>query len=158
AGVMALSVLPGSWALGAVYSLAFITGMVLPLFVIAMFIDRTKALERFQSLKRRVHYTLFGHKISLFLSHLVSGVLYIGVGSLILFFGSRGPEALNNAYQLDINLWTADATRAVSKVTDYVPETAWMIIFVSIFASIAWFAFRQARHEANENNTKEKES
>ncbi len=155
AGVMALSVLPGSWVLGGVYSLAFVTGMVVPLFIIAMFIDRTKVLERFQALKRQVHYTLFGHKISLFLSHLISGILYIGVGSLILYFGSRGPEALNDAYQLDINLWTADATHAVSKVTDFVPETIWMLFFVSLFVGIAWLAYRQARNNTNENETKE---
>lgn len=155
AGVMALSVLPGSWALGGVYSLAFVTGMVVPLFIIAMFIDRTKVLERFQSLKRQVHYRLFGHNISLFLSHLVSGVLYIGVGSLILYFGSQGPEALNDAYQLNINLWTADATRAISKVTDYIPETIWMLFFVSIFVLIAWLAYRQAHNTTNENDIQE---
>lgn len=158
AGVMALSVLPGSLALGAAYSLAFVTGMVLPLFVIATFVDRTKILDKFQLLKRRVHYSLFGRKISLNISHLVSGVLYITVGSLILFFWSRGPETLSDAYQLDINLWTAGTTRSISQVTKYVPETGWMIIFISIFVLIAWLAYKQAKKELDGKNKEENES
>lgn len=152
AGVMALSVMPGSWALGAVYSLAFVTGMVVPLFIVAMFVDRTKALERFQLLKRQIHYTIFGHKISLYLSHLVSGVLYTTFGSLVLYFGSRRPEALSNAYQLNINLWTADTTQAISKITDYIPQPIWMVFFVAIFIYIAFIAYRQARKESDKNN------
>jgi len=155
AGVMALSVIPGSWAIGGIYSLAFVTGMVVPLFVIALFVDRTKLLERFTSLKRQIQYTIFGHKVSLFLSNLVSGILYIGVGALILFFGTRGPEALSNSYQLDINLWTADVTRAVSKVTSFIPETAWMIFFIAIFALVAWLAYRQAKDTSKNNDPTE---
>lgn len=156
AGVMALSVLPGSWAFGAVFSLAFVTGMVLPLFVIATFVDRTKLLERFKALKRRVNYKLFGHEISLFVSNLVSGLLYIGIGTLILFFESKGPEALNDAYQLNINLWTADATRFISNVTSNIPEWVWVIVFVGIFTLIAWGAYRQAKTETNSEGKDDK--
>jgi cytochrome c biogenesis protein CcdA len=152
AGVMALSVMPGSWALGAVYSLAFVTGMIVPLFIVAMFVDRTKVLERFQLLKRQIHYTIFGHKISLYISHLVSGLLYIVVGTLILYFGSRGPEALSNAYQLDINIWTAQTTQVISQITGGIPQDIWAVIFVGVFILIAWLAYRQAKKESTNNN------
>jgi cytochrome c biogenesis protein CcdA len=152
AGVMALTVLPGSWILGGVYSLAFVIGMVLPLFIVASFIDRTKALEKFQILKRKVQYNFFGHRISLHLSSLVSGILYIAVGGLILYFGSRGPEALSDAYQLNINIWTAEATQAVSKVTGGIPQDIWAILFVGVFILIAWLAYRQAKKESTNNN------
>lgn len=153
AGVMALSVLPGSWALGSVFSLAFVTGMVLPLFIIATFVDRTKMLERFKALKRRISYSLFGHKISIFVSHLVSGVLYIGIGALILFFETKGPEALNDAYQLNINLWTADTTRAITNATSGIPEWVWVIVFLGSFALISWAAYRQAKGKTIHKNT-----
>ncbi len=152
AGVMALSVMPGSWALGAVYSLAFVTGMVIPLFIVAMFVDRTKVLEKFQLLKRQIHYTIFGHQISLYLSHLVSGVLYITFGSLVLYFGSRGPEAFSNAYQLDINIWTAQTTQVISQITGGIPQDIWAVIFVSVFILIAWSAYKQAKKESIENS------
>ena len=155
AGVLALSVLPGSLALGAVYSLAFVIGMVVPLFTLALFIDRSKVLERFNSLKRRVHYSLFGHQVSVYISHLVSGTLYIAVGVVILIFERRGPEVFGDNYQLNVNLWTAQITRAVSRLTDRVPELVWVVFFISIFALIAWSAYRQARHEINDQKENE---
>ena len=151
AGVMALSVLPGTWSLGIVYSLVFVTGMVLPLFVIATFIDRTKALERMQLLKRRVEYSLFGYKISVFISHLVSGILYVAVGGIILFFGTQGPDALGSAYQLNINLWTADTTRAISEITGNIPQSVWAGFFIGLFVLIAYAAYRQSRSEIDDN-------
>ncbi len=156
AGVMALTVLPGSWALGAVYSLAFVTGMVVPLFIVAMFVDRTKMLERFQLLKRQIHYTFFGHKVYLHLSHLVSGILYIAFGSLVLYFGSRGPEALSNAYQLNINIWTAQTTQMIGQATSGIPQYIWALIFVGIFILIAWSAYRQANKELIKNKQENK--
>lgn len=156
AGVLALTALPGSWGLGLVYSLAFVTGMVVPLFVIALALDRTKTLEKFQSLKRRVHYSVFGHKVSVYLSHLVSGELYIMLGVVILFFERQAPETFGNSYQLNINILTAQATQAISGFTNRVPEAIWVIFFVGIFGLIAWSAYRQVRQEST--NHKENES
>lgn len=149
AGVMALTFLPGSWVLGVVYSLAFVTGMVLPLFIIAALVDKTKAINRIGLLKRQINYTVFKRSISVHISHFVSGILYIAIGGLILYFGSQGPEALSNAYQLNINLWTADATRYITNATNYIPQTAWMIIFIVIFVLIAYLAYRQSRNESD---------
>ncbi len=144
AGVLALSALPGSWVLGSVFALAFVTGMVLPLFILALFIDRAKFLKRFQSLKRRVNYSLLGKQVSVFLSNLVSGILYVLIGVVILVFERRGPEVFGTNYQIDINIWVAQTTRSVSRVTSHVPEAVWAIVFIASFALIAWVAYRQA--------------
>lgn len=150
AGVMALTILPGSWGLGIVYSLAFVTGMVLPLFIIAALVDKTKALSRISLLKRQISYRIFRQNISVHLSHFVAGLLYVAVGGLVLYFGSRGPEALSNTYQLNINLWTADATNYVTNITNYIPQSAWMIIFIIMFGLIAYVAYRQSRNKSDE--------
>lgn len=147
AGVLALSAMPGSWVLGSIYALAFVTGMVVPLFVFALLIDRTKALKRFQSLKRQVRYSLFGQHISVYLSHLVSGILYILIGVFILLFERKGPEVFSANYQININIWTAQVTQAISRVTSHVSERVWAVIFIAAFAFIAWSACRQARKE-----------
>ena len=158
AGVMALTFLPGSWGLGVVYSLAFVTGMVLPLFIVAALVDKTKALNRIKLLKRQISYRIFKQYISVHLSHFIAGLLYIAIGSLILYFGSRGPEALSNAYQLNINLWTADATTYVTNITNYIPQSAWMLIFILMFGLIAYFAYRQSRSEPDEMAKKDGEN
>src|SRR3989338_5109544 len=41
AGVLTLSVLPGSILLGGLYTLAYVLGMVIPLFFLAYFLDRS---------------------------------------------------------------------------------------------------------------------
>ena len=156
AGVLALSALPGSWLLGSVYSLAFVTGMVVPLFGFALIYDRTKALKRFTALKRQVHYSLFGQKVSVYLSHLVSGILYLLIGVFILLFERRGPEVFGGNYQIDINIWTAQVTQFANRVTRNVPEWLWAIVFVLIFTLIAWSAYRQA-HKNEEKVIQEKE-
>jgi cytochrome c biogenesis protein CcdA len=151
AGVLALSALPGSWALGMVYALAFVTGMVVPLFTIAIFVDRSKILKRMQSLKRQIHYPLFGRQVTVYLSHLVSGLLYILIGSFILVYERRGPEVFSAGYQLDINLWTAQLTRYVSRATNHVSVWVWAIVFVGIFGLIARAAYRQSKNDLHNN-------
>ncbi len=159
AGVLALSAMPGSWLLGSVYSLAFVTGMVVPLFLFALLFDRTKALKRFKSLKRQIHYSLFGRNISVYLSHLVSGILYIFIGIFILLFERKGPEAFGTTYQIDINIWTAQITQIANRATGDVPEWVWAIIFIFIFVFIAWLAYRQAnKDEAKATQEKEHKS
>ncbi len=146
AGVLALSALPASWALGPIYALVFVTGLVLPLFILAFFIDRTSVLEKFQSLRRKISYTLFGSTITVNLSYLVSGLLFMAVGLFILIFERANPDG-SSIYQLKINLLAARVTRWVSGITNFVPEYIWAIIFVAIFAGIAWTAYRQANAE-----------
>lgn len=46
AGVLALSALPGSYFLGAAYTLTYVLGMVIPLFIMALVIDKTGATQK----------------------------------------------------------------------------------------------------------------
>lgn len=144
AGVLALSALPGSWVLGPIYALVFVTGLVLPLFITAVFIDRTNVATRLMSLRRRITYPLFGKRISVNLSHLISGLLFMAVGMFILIYERANPDAASSMYQLKINLITAQVTRYISRFTHAVPELVWGLIFFLFFAGIAYAAYRQA--------------
>ncbi len=146
AGVLALSAMPGSWILGGAYALAFVTGMVVPLFLVAMFMDRTKLLDHFLKLKRPVHYSVFKRSVTVYLSNLVSGTLYLLIGIFIVLFERSEPAVFGARYQVDINLWAAETTRSVSRFTDRIPEGGWAVIFVAIFGLIAWLACRQANN------------
>lgn len=147
AGVLALSMLPGSWLFGGIYSLVFVTGMVVPLFVLALLADRTNFLTKLQSLRRRVNYSLLGKAISVNLSHLISGILFVLIGILIVIFERNNPDFFGASYQLEINIAVAQVTRSVSRFTQIVPEAVWAIIFVLLFLAIARFAYRQVKNE-----------
>jgi cytochrome c biogenesis protein CcdA len=143
AGVLALSALPGSWLLGTLYALVFVTGLVLPLFLAALCIDRTNIANRLTSLRRRVGYTLLGHRVSVNLSHLISGILFIMIGLFILLFERVNPDA-GSLYLLKINLFTAQITQGVARLTHAVPQWVWAGLFLAIVALIARAAWKQA--------------
>lgn len=144
AGVLALSALPGSVWLGTAYALTFVTGMVVPLFIVAVLTDKTNVLNRFQGLKRRVNYSLLGRKISTSFSNLVSGIIFIIFGAFILVFERSNPDTMGSGFQLSINLLAARVTRFMTNILNFVPEIVWALLFLSLFGAIAWTAFRQA--------------
>lgn len=154
AGVLALSVLPGSWLLGGIYSLVFVTGMVVPLFILAVLADRTNLLAKFQLLRRRVNYRLVGKEISVNLSHLISGILFVFIGILVLVFERNNPDLFGSKYQLEINIAVAQVTQSVSRFTKVVPEEVWAVIFILLFLAIATLAYRQVKSEGPKKEDK----
>ena len=89
AGVVALSILPGSVIFGAVYTLAYVLGMVLPLFIIAYFLDKTNIMEKISIFKKGIKYRAFGQNFSTSLSNIFSGT-------------SIFPYDFNSKFSLDI--------------------------------------------------------
>ncbi|MEO8105288.1 MAG: cytochrome c biogenesis CcdA family protein [Candidatus Saccharibacteria bacterium] len=146
AGVMALSTIPGSQWLGTFYALAFVTGMVVPLFLVAFAVDRKGIAKKLESFRRQVSYSIFGKKVTLNLSHLLAGILYLLIGVFILIFERGGPNEFGGGYQIQIDLVVAQLTRAIARLTNGVPEAIWAILFLAIFIGIAAAAYRQVQH------------
>ena len=147
AGVLARSALPGSIWLGGLYALTFVVGMVVPLFIMALLVDRTQVLERFKSLKRKVSYSLFGRQITANLSHLIAGAIFSIFGAFILIYERTNPDAFGSGYQLEINLLAARATRFIDRIFGAIPEWLWALAFIVLFVLIARSAYRQATSE-----------
>ena len=84
AGVMALAVLPGSIFWGAIYTLMYVLGMVAPLFLIALFLDKTNITKKMMTFRKSVNFN-FGKKIiSLTVSEIVSGLMFLVMGLVII--------------------------------------------------------------------------
>lgn len=147
AGVLALSALPGSIWLGGLYALTFVVGMVLPLFILAIMIDRTKVFDKFRSLKRKVNYSLFGRKITANLSHIIAGGIFAVFGSFILIYERANPDIFGKGFQLEINLLAARVTRFIDRTFGAVPEWLWAGLFILLFLAIARSAYKQASSE-----------
>src|SRR3989344_7668305 len=125
AGVLAMSALPGSYALGAIFTLAYVLGMVAPLFISAGFLDTPAVSKRLMALRRP------GSK----LANLISGVMFLGLGGLIFYKAWTGQLMMHSSYQLTVNLYIARLTRAVGTYTRFIPEVVWAGLFLAI---IAW--------------------
>ena len=149
AGVLALSALPGSVWMGGLYALTFVVGMVVPLFLVAAFVDKSKVIKRFESLKRRVSYPVLGRKITLSLSHLISGIIFTLFGAFILIYERTNPDVFASNYSIEINLLAARVTRFIDSVASGVPELLWALVFILLFSVIGWVAYRQAKSEIN---------
>lgn len=156
AGVLALSALPGSIWLGSLYALTFVIGMMVPLFIMAAVVDRSQALEKFQSLKRTVSYFVFGRQIRVSLSHLIAGSIYTVFGLFILVYERANPDIFGTGYQLEINLLAARATRFIDRFSSSIPDGVWAILFILLFLIIGRTAYRQATSETkNKEQTHE---
>ncbi len=143
AGVLTLSALPGSVFLGGVYTLAYVLGMVLPLFLIALFLDRIDFTQKFFAFRRTLSYSVLGQKISLTFANLFSGLMFVTLGIIVVYLAKTGGLASHSAYQVALNIYMTKFIRSISPFTSLLPETAWAVIFIAIALSIIYFAARQ---------------
>jgi len=146
AGVLALSVLPGSFLLGGVYTLAYVLGMIVPLFIIAATLDRFDFTKKFFAFRKTAGYDFFGKKIRLTISNLISGVMFLSLGIFILYLSFTNNLVSHSSYQVSINIYLTKVNQFISQYTLILPEGAWAIIFLSIFLFIIKVAIEQFRN------------
>jgi len=132
-----LAALPASFLLGGAYTLAYVLGMVIPLFILSMFLDKNKFTQKFFAFRKTVSYSLFGKKIRLTWSNLFSGVMFLILGVVIAYLALTNNLVTHASYQIDINIYLTRFIQFVGTYTKIIPETAWAIIFFVIFLVIA---------------------
>src|SRR3989344_1270906 len=146
AGVLTLAVLPGSFLLGGAYTLAFVLGMVAPLFLLGAVLDKSKFTEKFFAFRRTLSYAIFGRKISLTFSNLFSGAMFLILGIIIITLVRTNSLTSHATYQVSINIYLTKFIQFISQYTKIVPEPLWAVIFVSIFALLTKIALGQLKN------------
>lgn len=146
AGVMALSALPGSLFWGAIYSLTYALGMVMPLFVIAYFLDKSNITDKFSFFKKRINYSVIGRKINISVSELVAGLVYLLMGALTLYLNWTGKLAMGGgSYQLSINIYMARLTKFLGQFMDKIPKELWLLAILAALALIVKIAINMMK-------------
>ncbi|MBI5466562.1 MAG: cytochrome c biogenesis protein CcdA [Candidatus Kerfeldbacteria bacterium] len=145
AGALALAVLPGSLLLGGLYSLTYVLGMVVPLFLLALWLDHQDFNRRFLLFRRTVKYTVGRRVVELSLANLVAGVTFLLFGSLTLFFAWSGLPMSGSRLQLSLNIYLYKLTNFIAQATGVVPGVIWVVLIVLIVGLIARTARRQWR-------------
>lgn len=145
AGVVALSALPGSFLLGGIYTLAYVLGMVTPLFVIAAFLDRAEFQKKIMLLRKPIHFGLFGQNIMVTFSNLFSGLMFLVLGIVILYLTETHQLTSHSSYQVNINLYLASFVKFISLYTSIIPEIVWAGIFLTIAIIITIKALSQIK-------------
>src|SRR3972149_1024081 len=143
AGVLTLSALPGSVFLGGVYTLAYVLGMVLPLFIIAFTLDKADFTKKFFAFRRKISYTFLGQKIQQTLANLFSGLIFAALGIIIIYLAKTSQLTSHSSYQIALNIYLTKFIEFIGQFTKFIPETAWAIIVIAIVVFITYIAIKQ---------------
>ena len=146
AGALALSVLPGSILWGGIYSVAYVLGMVAPLFAVAYFIDKTNAVQKLGFFKKPISYSIFGRKIELRFVDALAGATFILMGALILYLAKANKLAMQgSAYQTAVNIYMENITNSISNFISKIPAIIWIILIVASITLVALALIKKAK-------------
>ncbi len=148
AGVLALSVLPGSVLWGMVYTLAYVLGMVSPLFAIALVLDRSKLTERFMSSIKMIHFKILGKGFEVSLYELISGITFLIIGAMTFVWAMMNPAPAHSEIQVSINIMLTKFQQSLNGIIGNVPQLVWALAVLGLLILIVWNALRTS----NNNN------
>ena len=143
AGVVALSVLPGSFLLGGLYTIAYVVGMVTPLFIISFFLDKSNVMNKAMVFRKTFHYSLLGNERYVTVSNFFSGLMFLIMGIIILYLALTNNLLSHSSYQVSLNIYLTKVIQFISTYTRVLPEPVWGIIFVALFGLFTLTAYRQ---------------
>lgn len=150
AGVLALSVTSGTIVWGVIYTLAYVLGMTLPLFLIATFLDKTNLTKKLAFTRKPIGLRLgsFGWKITV--SELISGLIFLLMGGYITYLAFANKLYSHSDYQLEMNLLNAKLLNAISGFTNAVPEYVWAAAFIGVLAYMSRVFITQYKKKDHE--------
>ncbi|MDP2926735.1 MAG: cytochrome c biogenesis protein CcdA [bacterium] len=145
AGVLALAALPGSVFWGGIYTLSYVFGMVAPLFLISLFLDKADFRQKFQQIfNRPIQYRLGGKELKIAVSEAVSGITFLAMGLLILYLALTNRLFMQaGGYQTSINIYLTKTLQSISGVVQVVPESVWALLLIIIIGFVCWRVVRQ---------------
>jgi len=150
AGVLTLGVASGTVVWGALYTLAYVVGMTLPLFIIAAFLDKANLTERFTNAKKTVAMRIGSFSWRITVSELISGLIFLLMGGYITYLAFSDKLFTHSSYQLEMNLWNAKFLGAINGFVTLIPEYIWAFLFIGIVSSISYVFIKQYKKQKHE--------
>ncbi|HBD24481.1 MAG: Cytochrome c biogenesis protein transmembrane region [Parcubacteria group bacterium GW2011_GWF2_40_69] len=150
AGVLTLGVASGTIVWGALYTLAYVVGMTLPLFIIAAFLDKANLTERFTNARKTVAMRIGGFSWRITVSELISGLIFLLMGGYITYLAFSNKLFTHSSYQLEMNLWNAKFLGAINGFVTLIPEYIWALLFIGVVASISYVFIKQYKKQKYE--------
>jgi len=144
AGVAALAGVSGSYSAALALGVAYVFGMVFPLFVIALLWDRFNWSESRLLRGRRFSVSAFGRKLSVHSTALVSGLMLLGMGGVVIWIALRGNSMPSSGWQVSLSAHLQHYAHVLTRWAKTVPGWTTGIAVVAALAALAWRALRQA--------------
>ncbi len=142
-GVMTMTALSGTFFYAILLSLAYVLGMVFPLFVLSYFWDKYN-FSKTRWLQGKLYtWKLFGKVHYLHSSHLISATILGGMGILVIALAVTGKTWTPTSYMATITKLFGSITTFVIEKTKFIPEYVWVFLAVLIIVAIIWQAFKK---------------
>ena len=144
AGVAALAGLSASFGPAIALGIAYVFGMVLPLFVIALLWDRFDLGERKLLRGRTLRLHAFGLERRIHSAALVTGLLLLALGGGAVAIGASGAAMPSSGWQVSLS---AQIQHYASVVTDWAQTLpGWLtgLALLAALGALAWKALGQA--------------
>lgn len=148
AGVLALATLPGSMLWGGLYTLSYVFGMVAPLFLISLFLEKADFTQKFsKTFQRPIEYSIASKKVGITVSEAISGITFLVMGTWIIYLTLDNKLFVHSEYQTSINIFLTKTLDSISSFVKVVPEYVWAALLVIVVALVIRFSFNQFREE-----------
>lgn len=152
AGVLALSVLPGSIFWGAMYALVYVLGMVIPLFIIAMFLDKINFTDKFMVFKKAVNYKILGKDVFITLAQFFAALMFSLMGLLIIFLTLTGGLKMESDMLISVNILIAKYTNILQGFIGGIPWFVFPVLFILIVFVIIKGSLNQIKNNNKNKN------
>ncbi len=147
AGVMALSTMAGSLFWGVMYTVSYVLGMVAPLFLIALFLDRYDVAGRLHAINATISYRLAGTQIKLTVAQLISGAVFVLMGATTTYLAFSNRLFVHSSYQTTINITLTQVLKEANRFIGFVPQWAWGGMVILAIIGITRMAIKQLQKE-----------
>lgn len=146
AGVLTLSMASGTIVWGALYTLAYVVGMTLPLFIIAIFLDKFNLTEKLTKVKKIITMRIGGMTWYITISELVSSIIFIGMGAYITYLAFGNRLYSHSDFQLDMNIGSTKFLNYINNFVKFIPEYAWALLFIGLVGYGSYVFIKQYKN------------
>lgn len=146
-GVMTVTALSGTFLYALILSLTYVLGMVSPLLFMSYFWDRFD-FSRSKLLQGKLYtWKVLGKDFYVHSTHLISAVLFGGMGALIVTLTLMGKTAMAPAYQAKMSAAFAGFTNWAVKKAQVLPEFVWVGLVILILGFLIWQTIKFSRRK-----------
>lgn len=138
-GVMTLSALSGSVAGGFVLGLAYVFGMVFPLFIMALVWDRARLGERRWLRTRTVRFTVAGRRFTTTTLNLGVAIAFAVMGGFVIGLANNQNMTRGTAVQYAAARGLTRAFLSVERWLGPIPEAVLGLALFAVAAGFVWF-------------------
>ncbi len=143
AGLVALAGASGSFTAALLLGVAYVFGMVFPLFVISLLWDRFNWGESVLLRGKQFSWAVFGRRVSVHSTALASGLILIAMGMAVIYIAFNGNSMPTSGWQVTLS---ADAQHYAHVVTQWLSGVpGWVtagLLFVALIVLVR-LALRQ---------------